>query len=215
MGSLSQTAASTNFARERAALASVLASSVFARSPNIARILTFLCDAHFQGSAASVKEYSIGTGALGRGEDFDPRISSVVRVEVSRLRKKLAQYYVTEGAPDPIQIVLPETGYQPKFIERTIVATRAALDFTPVMPDDTDRKPLVLTSRQKWFNAGRRTQAFALSAIVIGAVLLSAWVIYSGRDRGAEKSALITIRIFRASQPAKTRLSSSIREQGQ
>jgi hypothetical protein len=188
MGSLSQTDSSTGFARERAALASVLASSVFARSPNIARILTFLCDAHFQGSAASVKEYSIGTGALGRGDDFDPRISSVVRVEVSRLRKKLAQYYATEGAADPIQIVLPETGYQPKFLERTIVTTGAVLNSTPVMPDDTDRKALLLRFRQKWLSRGWRTQAFASATLVIGAVL-SAWAIYAVRNRGAEKSA--------------------------
>jgi hypothetical protein len=189
MGSLSQSAPFSAFARERTALASVLASAIFVRSPNSARILTFLCDAHFQGSAASVKEYSIGTGALGRGEDFDPRISSVVRVEVSRLRKKLAHYYATEGAADPIQIVLPETGYQPKFIERTIVIKGAALDFAPEMPDDTDRKPLVLTRWQKWLNGRWRTQSLALAALVIGAVL-SPWAIYSGRDRGAEKSAL-------------------------
>lgn len=189
MGSLSQTAPSTGFDRERAALASVLASSVFARSPNIARILTFLCDAHFQGNAASVKEYSIGTGALGRGDDFDPRISSVVRVEVSRLRKKLAHYYATEGAADPIQIVLPETGYQPKFIERTIVIASPALDCTPEMPDDTDRKRLVATLGQKWRNGRRRARAFALAALIMGAVL-SGWAIYSSRDRGSGKSAL-------------------------
>jgi hypothetical protein len=188
MGSLSQTAPSAAFARERAALASVLASSIFARSPNIARILIFLCDAHFQGSAASVKEYSIGTGALGRGDDFDPRISSVVRVEVSRLRKKLAQYYATEGAADPIQIVLPETGYQLQFIERTIVIAGPALDFTPEMPDHADRKPPALTLWQKWDNGSWRIRAFALAALAIGAVG-SAWAIYSGRDRGAEKSA--------------------------
>lgn len=196
MGSLSQTAPASGFARERAALASVLASSIFARSPNIARILAFLCDAHFQGSAASVKEYSIGRGALGRGDDFDPRISSVVRVEVSRLRKKLAQYYATEGAADPIQIVLPEMGYQPQFIERTIVTASPALDFTLEMPDDTDRKPLVSILWQKWLNGRWWTRslapaslvALALAVLVIGTVLLVS-AMHSGRDRGVEKSA--------------------------
>ncbi len=117
-GSAIQTSPSAPYTDERAALASVLASPVFTRSPNLAKILTYLCESHFQGLGDAIKEYSIGMEALGRGASFDPRLSSVVRVEVSRLRKRLTQYYASEGAVDPIQIVLPEAGYKPQFIER-------------------------------------------------------------------------------------------------
>jgi len=49
-----------------------------------------------QGRASLIKEYNIAVQALGRTEDFDPSQDSVVRVEVSRLRKRLQQFYETK-----------------------------------------------------------------------------------------------------------------------
>jgi Malectin domain len=187
MGSLSQTASSATFAKERAALASVVGSSIFARSPNLARILTFLCEAHFQGSAASLKEYSIATGALGRGDEFDPRISSVVRVEVSRLRKKLAQYYATEGATDRIQIVLPETGYQPQFVERTGVPPISTDDFTPAAPDDAEEMSPASNVFQRSPEGNRRIEKLLIALLIAGAAV-SVWVLYSMHNRPAERA---------------------------
>ncbi|MBV8841808.1 MAG: helix-turn-helix domain-containing protein, partial [Bryobacterales bacterium] len=55
-----------------------------------------------------MKEYTIAVKALGRGESFDPRIDSIARVEVSRLRSRLDQYYATAGSQDPIIFILPK-----------------------------------------------------------------------------------------------------------
>jgi hypothetical protein len=48
-----------------------------------------------------------------RRSGADPDRDSIVRTEASRLRKRPAQYYQTEGADHAIQIVVPDGGYIP------------------------------------------------------------------------------------------------------
>ncbi len=50
-----------------------------------------------------------------RDESFDPQISSIVRVEASRLRAKLGKYNAMDGRDDPVLIRLPAGGYAPTF----------------------------------------------------------------------------------------------------
>jgi len=57
----------------------------------------------------------IGRKVFDRGADFDPSIDPIVRVEATRLRSKLLQYYRTEGRHDSLVITLPKGGYVPAF----------------------------------------------------------------------------------------------------
>ena len=52
--------------------------------------------------------------------EFDPRITAVVRVDASRVRTKLREYYSSEGTADPIVIDLPKGSYTPVFREASI-----------------------------------------------------------------------------------------------
>jgi hypothetical protein len=103
---------------ERAELKQVLASRAFSRAPALSRILAYVCEKHFQGESESIKEYNIAIDALGRPPHFDSGSDTIVRVEASRLRKRLREYYDDEGSGHPIQILLPESGYLPKFVTR-------------------------------------------------------------------------------------------------
>ena len=53
-----------------------------------------------------------------RGPDFGPSEDSIIRVEASRLRKRLREYYATEGASHSCQLQLSESGYIPVFATR-------------------------------------------------------------------------------------------------
>src|SRR5262249_33722713 len=46
---------------------------------------------------------------------FDPKMNPAVRVEASRLRRRLEFYYLTLGRDDPVLIELPRGGYVPVF----------------------------------------------------------------------------------------------------
>src|SRR5262245_11070596 len=70
-------------------------------------LLRYLVTSAVEGQE-NLKEYVIATEVFGRGSDFNPRIDSVVRVQVGRLRSKLLEYYTTEGRDDDVVISLPK-----------------------------------------------------------------------------------------------------------
>ena len=112
----------TAFSEEKAELNRVLTSPSFTKSPNLSRLLAYLCNKYVEGNSQDLNEYSIGVEALGRTPDFDPGMSSIVRVEAHRLREKLNRYYETEGADHPMVIVLEAGGYIPQFVKREKLA---------------------------------------------------------------------------------------------
>lgn len=101
-----------------AELEAVLASRMFLRGPSLASILNYVCREVLEGRGEGLKEYNIAVQALGRAADFDPARDSIVRVEVSRLRKRLHQYYAAEGMNHAIQIRFPVAGYAPRFLRQ-------------------------------------------------------------------------------------------------
>jgi Malectin domain len=105
-----------NLEAERAELDAVLASGMLGRTNNLVRLLTFVCEKYFDGTIDEIKEYSIAVQALGRPENFDPQVDTIVRVTAHALRKRLEDYYRTAGAQHPIHICLPPGHYVPKFI---------------------------------------------------------------------------------------------------
>ena len=106
----------SKFEAERAELDAILNSGMFGRANNLVRLLTFVCEKHFEGTTAEIKEYNIAVQALGRPHDFDPQVDTIVRVTAHALRKRLHDYYRTAGAEHAVRICLPPGHYVPTFI---------------------------------------------------------------------------------------------------
>ena len=104
------------YEREREALRALLSSPEISRSPNLTRILNYLCDKYFAGESEEVKEYHIALEALGRTADFDQKKDSIVRVEMHRLRRRLKEYH-ERNRTTGIQLLIPEKSYTPTFID--------------------------------------------------------------------------------------------------
>lgn len=96
-------------------LQALLQSGILEKAPNLRHFLEYVAEQHFAGKTEEVKEYSIAVQALHRHEQFDPQSDTIVRVTAHTLRKKLEQYYATEGADHPIQIRLPAGKYLLQF----------------------------------------------------------------------------------------------------
>ncbi len=94
----------------------LLTSGVLGRSSNLARMLTFVCDKHFQNQDDQVTEYMVATEALGRRDDFDPQSDTIVRVTAHSLRKRLQEIYQTDGKNRPVHILIPLGHYVPSFV---------------------------------------------------------------------------------------------------
>lgn len=105
-----------NRSAERAEVEALLESGVFNRAPNLTRILRYSCDRYFEGQGDQIKEYNVAVEALGRPSYFDQKKDSIVRVEAHKLRKRLKEFYETEGAAHSIRIEIPNGQYAPRFI---------------------------------------------------------------------------------------------------
>src|SRR6202049_2466720 len=101
--------------RVRAQLARILASPAFATAKSAGRFLGYIVEETLVGRGDEIKEYVIGVAVFGRGDRFDPRIDAVVRVEATRLRNRLFEYYRHEGRADRVTIEIPKGGYVPVF----------------------------------------------------------------------------------------------------
>lgn len=104
-------------------LTRLLHSESFRNTESLRRLLAYLTKAYLDGRGRDLKEYSIGRDVMGKPEDYDPRIDSSVRVQVSKLRQRLEQYYATEGRHSTHQIRLPKGNYEIALEERTEAAT--------------------------------------------------------------------------------------------
>lgn len=87
------------------------------RTPKLARLLRYLVEKHFAGEGDQLTEYNIATEVFGRDETtFIASQDAVARVETHRLRKRLKNYYETEGQDHLVKISLPLGSYVPLFI---------------------------------------------------------------------------------------------------
>src|SRR4051794_35923545 len=93
----------------------ILASPQFRGAESQRRFLTYSVSQTLSGYRDRIKEYTIGIEVFERGESFDPRLDPIVRTQASKLRARLARYYETLGAGDPLRIELPRGSYAPVF----------------------------------------------------------------------------------------------------
>lgn len=144
---------------ERSEAGAVLASGIFVRAPNLAHIFEYICAKYFEGSPEKIKEYNIAVEALGRAADFDQTRDSIVRVEAHRLRKRLREYYQTEGADHVCHIEIPSGQYAPRFVHKDVPAAVAPVATeVEVVPTCEDGGAVILgpvpPNSRKWLLAG-------------------------------------------------------------
>ena len=93
----------------------VLQSALFKKADRQSRFLRHIVRKHLDGDDDALREISIGFEVYGRPDTYDPKADPIVRVEASRLRSRLREYYETAGAEDQVRIDIPKGGYVPTF----------------------------------------------------------------------------------------------------
>ncbi len=159
---------------ERVELQAVLQSQLFARSPTLTHLLSYLCEKTFAGESEQIKEYSVGLEVFNRRDSFDQDTDSIVRVQANRLRKRLSEYYASEGAAHPIHITIPVGQYIPVF-KAMADAEPAPASSLPVMPQA--RAPDGAAWRPT------RRQGLVLVGGLILVVLAVAWLLVRERSK--------------------------------
>jgi len=93
----------------------ICGSPQFEKSPRSQELLRYLCDGVLKDPSAPITEHQIGVALFGWSPDLDPGSDTIVRVQVSQLRKKLEHYFATEGKDAPAVIRIPRGSYAPAF----------------------------------------------------------------------------------------------------
>lgn len=146
----------------RTQLERIVASPALASSPQQTALLRFIVGETLASRHERLKAYTIGLEVYHRPASFDPQTDSIVRVEASRLRRRLQQYYLSEGRADPLVIELPPGSYVPRFslAARSEEAARAP-----------EPEPLPLPAEERpprlWFAAGLVGLGLGLLALVL------------------------------------------------
>jgi TolB-like protein len=97
----------------------ILASRSFARVHQTAKdFLGFVVAKKLLGHADRIKETTIAICVFHESAEFDPLLSSKVRVAGSGLRRRIAAYYAKEGKQDLIEITIPAARYAPEIRDR-------------------------------------------------------------------------------------------------
>jgi hypothetical protein len=99
----------------RETLDRLLRSETFGRSERARNLLRYLIDREQAGEAERLKGFTIAVDVFGKDAEFDPSTDAVVRVQAGRLRDLLQQYYATEGAGDPLRVIIPRGSYVPAY----------------------------------------------------------------------------------------------------
>lgn len=106
---------------KRALIDRVLASATFGKSPRLLEFLRYVTERELLGRPEEIKESLIEREVFRRDRPGGDGDAAVVRVTARQLRLKLAQYFVDEGAHEPIILEIPKGGYQPVFRTRDAV----------------------------------------------------------------------------------------------
>ena len=166
------TADTATWQAERAELQAVLQSPLFARSPALTHLLSYLCEKTFAGETDQIKEYSIALDVFDRRESFDQDADSIVRVHANRLRKRLSEYYAGDGACHQLQIAIPVGQYVPAFqhVSNGDNGKTKSTQLTSLEPEPPLESGPYWRSRAFWFTT---ISVVLLSAAVVAAFIAS------------------------------------------
>lgn len=104
--------------RVRAELDRVLSSPKFRKSQSHCEFLRYVVEKRL--AAASVRETEIGVRVYRRDEDYNPNEDAIVRVEASRLRARLKEYYEEAGEGRSLRFELPKGTFSPVIVEEGV-----------------------------------------------------------------------------------------------
>jgi hypothetical protein len=104
----------------------VVNSTTFRNAEVLRRLLRFLAEKSIAGEAEQLKEYTVAIDGLGKPPTYDPRHDSLVRIQIGRLRSRLADYYRAEGERDPIVLEVPKGHFRLTWEPRPAASPAAA-----------------------------------------------------------------------------------------
>jgi hypothetical protein len=96
----------------------IATSGTLGRSRLLARFLLFTVDRHIRGRTDEITEQQIGILIFDRAEGYDSNEDNIVRSYARKLRRRIDDYYASEGKDEAMYLEIPRGGYAPAFTSR-------------------------------------------------------------------------------------------------
>lgn len=149
----------------------VLHSEEFKSSEVLRRLLKYLGEKSASGESEELKEYVVAIEGLGKPTSYNPRYNSTVRIQLRRLREKLAAYYAGAGQHDSVILEIPKGRYKLKCALRHATAAQPA-------PEPLNFEPATLQRRNNSYSLNILRIPVSVAAGLL--LALAASTIYNG-----------------------------------
>jgi hypothetical protein len=93
----------------------IAGSGILGRSSLLSDFLLYICDRHIRGRSAEITEQQIGVQVFGRREGYNSNDDNIVRNYARTLRKRIDEYFATQGGHEELILEIPRGGYVPVF----------------------------------------------------------------------------------------------------
>jgi hypothetical protein len=152
----------------------IVASRSLGRSRLLSEFLLYVVERHIEGRADDINEQQIGILVFGRAEGYDSNEDNIVRSYARSLRKRMQEYFATEGRDESLLLEIPRGGYVPVFTPR--VPANALEEEKPVKtappPSDDDAPESNTDQLQPLDDARRMPRWVAFSGLLCAGILL-------------------------------------------
>src|SRR5580700_8452199 len=118
----------------------IVASKCFEKSSFLVSFLLYVCERELTGKGHEINEREIGVKALGRPKAYNPGEDNIVRNYARLLRKRLEEYFKTEGKDETLRIDIPRGHYFPVFYSIDSVQDAPPPSSLPTPASDAGRK---------------------------------------------------------------------------
>ncbi len=93
----------------------VSTSTALKNSPRLRKLFHYLCEQALATSPTVISEQQVAVDVFNRAPGYNSDGDTIVRTQVSHLRKRLLQYFLSEGRDEPVTIEIPAGSYVPLF----------------------------------------------------------------------------------------------------
>jgi hypothetical protein len=99
----------------------IVVSRSIGRSPLLSEFLLYICERHLRNQSSELTEQRIGVQVFGRSEGYNSNDDNIVRNYARTLRKRVEEYFATEGKHEDLRLEIPRGAYVPVFYARPLV----------------------------------------------------------------------------------------------
>lgn len=156
----------------------IAASRHLVKAPQLRDILLYTSRQLLAEHATAISEQEIGCKVLGRRTDFSPNEDNIVRVQIRHLRKKLEDYFSSEGVDEPIILTIPKGAYLPHFEARPEHPLQPIAVIPTQLPAAGPSLPLSVSPAPK---IRRSPPAAAFVVLVLVCAVLAVLLLWKGR----------------------------------